>query len=116
MKELKDMVFEIWLGDHYSHFEKGLLHLSNGSSKELKGWIHSATYGPDTLLVADKELTVCPDFPVRWYIRENGLSFYAWAAEVSSIVFHNESGKGLEIGRFGVLENGATKEYKRSVP
>lgn len=70
------MRFEIWLGGHYSHFDHGLLHLDEGSTKLLKGWIHTATHGQDRVLIADEDRYIYDDFPVRWHIKENGLAFY----------------------------------------
>lgn len=107
------MKFEIWLGPHYSHFDRGMLHLADGSAKPLKGWIHSATYGPDTMLIADEDGYIYADFPVRWYIEENGLTFYCWGAEVKSILLHNGTGKQITVGGYGVLPAGESREYTR---
>lgn len=103
------MTFEIWLGEHYSHFERGVLHFEDGTTMPLKGWIHTATYGPDTLLIADEAMEVCPGWPVRWYIEENGLSFYNWDSEIQTIILHNVSRSDLEIGRHGILRAGETR-------
>ena len=49
------MKFEIWMGEHYSRFDHGLVHLKDGRSLPLKAWIHVATYGADSVLIADEE-------------------------------------------------------------
>ena len=107
------MKFEIWLGDHYSHFERGLLHLEDGTTKELKGWIHSSTWGTDSLLIADMDLVHCPDFPVRWYIHENDLGFYCWDDGIEAIILHNDTQKHMDVSRFGLLHAGETWELSR---
>lgn len=107
------MKFEIWLGTQYSYFDHGMLHLDDGSTKPLLGWIHTATYGPDTILIADEEGYLYDDFPVRWYIEENGLTFYCWDAEVKSVLLHNGTGKQITVGSCGVLPAGESREYAR---
>lgn len=49
------MIFEIWLGTHYSHFDHGVAHLEDGGTVPLREWIHMATYGADSVLIADQE-------------------------------------------------------------
>lgn len=106
------MDFEIWLGTHYSHFDHGIAHLQDGSTVPLLEWIHTATYGRDTLLLdrADRLLDV--DYPLRWYIEESGLSFYNWDAEIERIIFYIESGKDLEVSEFGTLRAGGSCEME----
>lgn len=98
-------------GGHYSHFDHGLVHLDDGKSLPLKGWIHAATYGADSILIADKERYVCCDFPVRWFIYPSGIEFYCWDKEVESITLHNKTGADLQIRGYGVLPDGESREY-----
>jgi len=102
------MTMEIWLGDHYSHFDHGVLHMDDGSTTPLKGWIHTSTYGDDTLLVDDAECCVCGDFPLRWYIGYDSLHLYCWDREIERLILHNAATKILDIGRYGVLYPGDT--------
>lgn len=108
------MRYEIWMGEHYSHFERGLLHQDDGRTIPLKEWIHISTYGPDTILITDQEHYFLDDFPVCWFILKNGLEFYEWSEEITSITFHNETGRDMEIDGFPVLKNGETREFLRS--
>ena len=106
------MKFEIWMGEHYSHFDHGLVHLDDGRSLPLKGWIHVATYGADSILIADQKRYELCDFPVRWFIYPSGIEFYCWDAEVESITLYNCTGADLMISDYGVLAGGNTKEYR----
>lgn len=107
------MTYEIWLGEHWSHYGCGIAHLDDGSNKDLAAWLHTATFGADTVLIAEEDRYMEMDFPVRWHAKENSLSFYDWEPHIESIIFHNDSGRSLEIIRFGVLEAGGTEELKR---
>lgn len=107
------MKFEIWMGQHYSHFDHGLLHLEDGSTLPLKAWIHTATYGADSVLIADPERYKLCDFPVRWFTTRAGIEFYCWDAEVESVLLHNETGTNVTVKGYGVLPAGESREYTR---
>lgn len=105
------MKYEIWLGEHYSHFDHGLVHLEDGRSLPLKGWIHVATYGADSILLADQDRYECCDFPVRWLIHPSGIEFYCWDAEVESITLHNDTSADVMVEGYGILLAGKSQEY-----
>lgn len=105
------MKYEIWMGNHYSRFDYGLVYLEDGRSLPLKAWIHTATYGADSILIADLERYELCDFPVRWFIYQSGIEFYCWDEEVESITLHNCTGADLTIRDYGVLPAGESREY-----
>lgn len=106
------MKYEIWLGEHHSHFDHGVAHMDDGSTIPLVGCVHLGTVR-DTLLIDREDRYKEMRFPVRWYIRENGLSLYGWADDVAVIVFHNDAGKDLEVRGFGTLKAGETRELRK---
>nr|CDL67037.1 unnamed protein product [uncultured bacterium] len=108
------MKFEIWMGEHYSWFDHGLVHLEDGRSFPLKGCIHVATYGADSLLLADQEHYACSDFPVRWLIHPSGIEFYCWDEEVESITLHNSSGADVMVNGYGVLPAGKSRRISHN--
>ena len=105
------MKYEIWIGNHYSRFDHGFLHTKAGSCLPLKAWIHTATYGPDSVLIADPERYEYEDFPVRWFTTFAGIEFYCWDPEVKSIILHNDSGSEIIVKGYGVLPAGQSHEY-----
>lgn len=107
------MMYEIWLGAHYSLFDHGSACLDNGSEKELAAWGHTAMFGFGVVLIDEYDKYLDMNFPVRWCAEENGLAFRHWGPEVECIVFHNETGKDLEIDCCGILRAGETREFKR---
>lgn len=105
------MRFEIWLGEDYSRFDHGLAHLDDGRSLPLKSWIHVATYGADSILIADQERYEYCDFPVRWFIYRTGIEFYCWDKAIESITLHNESGADVMVKGYGLLPAGESRDY-----
>jgi len=103
-----ELTYEIWLGEHYSHFERGVMHRANGSTVPLKGWIHSSTYSVDSILIADEARYYASEFPLRWYIEPNRIGFYCWDDRIVRLILHNDSGKELIVGSYGVLSPGET--------
>lgn len=97
------MTYEIWLNDEYSHFERGVAHLDDGRTVELRTCPHIATYGPDSLLIDHGEEG---RWPLRWFIRETGLEFYSVCEDTPDVYFHNGSGKPLRIGDICELPDG----------
>ena len=106
------MVFEIWLGEQYGYFDHGIARLRDGSTAPLLEWIHTATYGMDSLLITDEERYKWSEFLVRWFIHPAGIELYGWDSEVEKIILHNESGKDLEVSEFGILRAGETLEME----
>jgi len=105
--------YEIWLGDHYSHFERGVAHMPDGRSLPVKSWIQPATYGSDSLYLADEVSYTFSDFPVRWLIGPALLEIYCWDSEVSKIRLHNGSSKPIRIDGFQTLRSGDSIEIQR---
>ena len=104
------MTYEIWLGTHYSHFDRGIAHLDDGKTVVLDSCIHTATYGSDSILIDDvKHINECR-FPLRWFIKRDAIEFYCVADDTPDVLFHNESGTDIIIDRFGVLGNGESVE------
>ena len=124
------MKYEIWLGDTYGCFERGVAHTEDGRTIELNAWVHQSTYGSDTLLIDDEENFKSGRFPLRWYIRSNGLDFYVADSDIiESILFHNEGsvdlrvntldilpiGECLEVRTRGIFANGGNRRLGRSI-
>ena len=99
------MKYEIWLGTHYSHFDKGVAHFNDGRTVSLDSCIHTATYGNDSVLIDDVEHIDECRFSLRWYIKRDAIEFYCVTADTPDILFHNKSGESIRIDNFGVLEN-----------
>lgn len=104
------MKYEIWLGDHYSHFDHGLLH-EDGQSKPLEIHIRDFCSEADSVLLADHERCEISEFPVRWFAYPDGLEFYCWDVIVESVVLHNHSSIDLMVRGYGVLQVGESREY-----
>lgn len=96
------MKYEIWLGEDYTLFERGIAHLDDGRKLALMKHIHVATYGKDSVLIDDEEHYDLCRFPLRWFPVADGLDLYAWD-DISTMLFHNESKANIRIDRFGVL-------------
>lgn len=56
-----------------ARFDHGLVHLDDGRSLPLKGWLHVATYGADSILLADRDRYELCDFTIRWFIHQDGI-------------------------------------------
>ena len=74
------MLFEIWIGEHHSHFDRGIAHLNDGRTIELDSFFHIATYGRDSVLIDDIEHIEEFNFPLRWFIKQNAIDFITYAA------------------------------------
>ena len=112
-KVSKNMTYEIWLSDKYGYFDHGIAHMNDGTERPLGGWLHSATYGPDSILIDDTEHLRQGRGALRWFIYTTSMEFYRVATDTPKIVrFHNESGVDLKIDRFGVLRAGESMEIR----
>lgn len=100
------MLYEIWIGEHYSHFDHGVAHLDDGRKIELKNWIHVATYGNDSVLIDDAEHFADCNFPLRWFTKPGALEFYHISSNTPDVLFHNESNVDIRIDCFGILKPG----------
>ena len=100
------MIYEIWLGDHYSHFDHGVAHLDDGQDIKLKGLIHNASYCADSVLICHEE-----DWShLRWFIHADSLDFYKVYKDAPTVIFHNGSKKTLKIDRLTTLAPGESME------
>ncbi len=99
------MTYEIWLGDHYSHFDSGIAHFDNGRTTALDSCIHTATYGSDSVLIDDVEHIDECRFPLRWFIKSEAIDFYSIGEDTPDILFHNESEKDIRIDKYGLLKS-----------
>lgn len=107
------MTYEIWLSDQYGFFKHGIAHMDDGTELPLGGWLHSATYGPDSIMIDDTEHLHYGRGALRWFIYMTSLDFYSVYRDAPEIVlFHNESGMDLKIDRFGVLPAGKSMEVR----
>lgn len=107
------MTYEIWLSERYGFFERGIAHMDDGTKLTLGGWLHSATYGPDSIMIDDTEHLRYGRGALRWFIYMTSLEFYSVAKDSPEIVlFHNESGMDLKVDRFGVLQAGESMEVR----
>lgn len=106
------MKYEIWLSSEYGYFKHGVAHLDDGRTLPLSTWIHSATYGRDSVLIDDEEHFCLSRFPLRWLVGENSLEFYSIDADTPTVLFHNESGNDICIVKFGVLQDGKSIEVQ----
>ena len=102
------MKYEIWLNDNYGYFEHGIAHLDSGRTEPLEKYIHSATFGPDSLLVGHKESSDTNEYLLRWFIREKTLNFYRIGSEMPDIIFHNNCPFDITLKNYGVLKSGTT--------
>ena len=100
------MIYEIWLGDHYSHFDHGVAHLDDGQDIKLKGLIHNASYCADSILICHEE-----DWShLRWFIHADSLDFYKVYKDTPMVILHNKSKKTLKIDRLTTLAPGESME------
>ena len=113
MEEVKAR-YEIWLGDHYSHFDRGIAYLEDGRTIALKSWVHVASYGSDSVLIDDEEHYTYGRFPVRWFMRPGAMEFYSWDETVPSLLIHNSSSEEIRVDRYCVLKPGESKELMRN--
>ena len=105
----RKLKYEIWLGDHYSHYWKGVAHLEDGSTTKLYAHIHVASYCSDSILFDHEEMG---NLPLRWMIYPNSLHFYSVGSDTPDVILHNESGKALEIECFTTLGDGESMEIQ----
>ena len=112
MEEMKAR-YEIWLGNHYSHFGRGVAHMADGRDLPLKSWIQPATYGADCVMIDDEENYAFSRFPLRWFTCPGSLEFYCWDEEVTSLLIHNDSEEAILIDGIGTLQPGESKELMR---
>lgn len=103
---IPDATYEIWLSDKYGFFERGVAHMADGRTLELKSWVHVASFSEDSLLVDDEEHYTLGRFPLRWFIGLGSLDFYSVDRDTPDVIFHNETGAELRIDKFGVMPNG----------
>ena len=108
------MTYEIWLGDHYSHFDRGVAHYDNGKTIQLDSCIHTATYGSDSVLIDDIDHMNECSFPLRWFIRSGALDFYSIGQDTPNVLFHNESQCDIRIDKYGILKSGESLEVPLS--
>lgn len=107
------MTYEIWLSDQYGYFDRGIAHMDDGTELPLGGWLHSATYGPDSIMIDDTEHLHYGRGALRWFIYMTSLEFYCVAKDSpEKVLFHNESGRDIKIDRFGVLRSGESMEVR----
>ena len=107
---IPDATYEIWLSDKYGFFERGVAHMADGRTLELKSWLHGSSFGQDSLLVDDEAYYTLGRFPLRWFIGFSSLDFYRVTPDTPDVIFHNETGAELRIDKYGVISNGATAE------
>lgn len=114
-KKSKKVTYEIWLGDHHSHFERGIAHLENGKDVELVTYYHSDSSSHDSVLI-DHEDT--GSARLRWFIFSDKLEFYGVDADTPIVILHNTSGREIKIIGYAILhkwENAELDLYKRHV-
>ena len=100
------MKYEIWLGNHYSYFDKGIAHHKDGSTSKLEMFVHVSTYGCDTVLVSDEKSPCNFSFPLRYYIKNGAIEFYSVSKDTPCVTFHNGSDNDIRIDKYGVLKSG----------
>lgn len=106
------MKYEIWIGEHYSHYERGVAHLDDGRMVELQSLLHSATYSYDSILFDDVEHVAYGRFPLRWFIKKDALDFYSIGDDTPDVLFHNLSNSDIRIDRFGILRKGESMKVR----
>lgn len=101
-----DAMYEIWLSNTHGFFERGVAHMTDGRTLELRHWMHVASYGRDSVLVDDEEHHTLARYPLRWLVEDKALDFYGVDSETPDVIFHNETGTELRIDKFGVIPHG----------
>ena len=107
------MIYEIWLGDHYSHFDHGIVHTADGRQMPMKVWINGSTYGKESVQVTDEVRYTYPEFLVSWLTSPGTMEFYSWDRSVERITLHNASQAPILVDGFRTLEPGETLEIDR---
>ena len=90
------MTVQIWLGDHYSHFDKAIAIFDENRVEDVHAIIHQGMLCDTVLLGTSVEMPRC-EFLLRWKIRENGLELYDVDPKVTHIFFVNFSKKPINI-------------------
>lgn len=103
---------EIWLGNDPTHFDHGLLHFSDGRSKELTCFYNSSCYGAGSVLIQRADCDY-EDYPIRWHPRAGAIEFYIWMEEIEEITFHNENTHDIYICGYAYLKAGETAVCQR---
>ena len=101
------MTLRIYLGDEYSHFEKGSVIFDDGREEELQAYLHRGMT-VDTLLLGIAKDMSYGDFLLRWRIYPNSLKIYDVDPKVKKIIWINESSKHIRIERHGPIAPGDT--------
>ena len=94
------------VGNHYSHFYRGIAHFDDGRTVPLDSCIHTATYERDSIFIDDVNHIEECRFPLRWFVKDGALDFYGIGSDAPDILFHNESSKNIRIDKFGILKSG----------
>lgn len=100
------MTLRIYLGDEYSHFEKGSV-IFDAGREELQAYLHQGMM-VDTLLLGIAKDMSYGDFLLRWRIYPNSLKIYDVDPELTKIIWINESSKHIRIERHGLIAPGDT--------
>ena len=103
------MKYEIWLGDDYTHFDRGIAHLDDGRRLDLYAMVHTSTFGSDSLLIDDEDYFDLCRFPLRWIIHSNRLNFYSWDG-ITTVLLHSERQEPIRIDGVGILLPGESME------
>lgn len=103
---IPDATYEIWLSDTYGFFDRGIAHMADGRTLELKHWVHVASYSSDSVLVDDEVHHTLGRSPLRWFVKNKALDFYHVTPDTPDVIFHNETGAELRIDKFGVMPHG----------
>ncbi len=101
------MKYEIWLGNEYIQFKRGLAHFEDGSTKELCAWHNSSCYGSGSVLVQEADFEI-EDYPLRWYPHPGVIEFYVWDAKIREVTFHNESNRDYYVFGYVYMKPGDT--------
>ena len=101
------MTLRIFLGDEYSHFEKGKVIFDDGREEELQAYLHRGMM-VDTLLIGIAKAMSCGKFLLRWRIYLGSLKIYDVDPDVTKIIWINESSKHIRIERHGLIAPGDT--------
>ena len=103
------MKYEIWLDSRYSHFDYGVAHLDDGTTRELTTFYNVGNF-KDSLHIGVAPVGYDFDPVLRWHPYPGVIEFYMWDAELESITFHNTGNCDIYIWEYAYLKPGESVE------
>ncbi len=107
------MDYEIWLGNDFIQFERGLAHYADGTKKKLCAFHNVGTYNAGSVLI-DEVGNDIEKYPLRWYPKPGVIEFYDWDQSINNLILHNEGDSDIYIFGYAYLKPGESANFVRT--